>query len=123
MTRLRLGHSFECAIMPAPNQGVVRMSVIVYDGHMLACDMQISTGNIRTFGSKLHKLTLRDGDEDKDFFVAVIGCITYSAVVLAWFRDNLLLDPHLRAPHPITRAMEEDLGHTAVVASTRTPTA
>lgn len=92
------------------------MSVIVYDGHMLACDMQVTAGSIRTFASKLHKLTLRDGDEDKDFFIGVIGCMVYSAEVLDWFRDNLLLDAHLRAPYPITRAMEENLGHTAVVA-------
>lgn len=94
------------------------MSVIVYDGHMLAADMQISHGSVRTFGSKLHKLTLTDGDESKDYFIGIIGCMTFTAEVLAWFRANLPLDAHLRAPYPITRELEEAMGHTAIVAHT-----
>ncbi|QYW02026.1 peptidase HslV family [Stenotrophomonas phage Siara] len=74
------------------------MSVIVYDGHMLAADMR-ATSSIGTIvkESKITKLTV----DEKDYFVATTGSTRFTGVVMQWLKDNLGLDPHLRAEYPI----------------------
>ncbi|WFG37908.1 hypothetical protein 20Sep420_00023 [Pseudomonas phage 20Sep420] len=75
------------------------MSVIVYDGHMIAADMRAtnSNGNI-VKESKLTKLVIGE----KNYFVATCGSSRFVSEVIDWMKDNLELIPSGRKAFPTT---------------------
>lgn len=73
------------------------MSVIVYDGHMIAADMRATNANGNIVKeSKLTKLVIGG----KNYFVATCGSSRFVSEVLGWMEGNLGMAPSQRAEFP-----------------------